>query len=216
MSNTPPNQTNQAATTGEAASPIAASASSDGSTCDSEGEPASPQPDSADIESLDNDHPTNEPPPTPEGFDVQLVMHVEDIDPPLADWLNAQLLRIAEAADITQGEVTLAIVDDDEMAPLHKEYKKVEGTTDVLTFDLREYDDDPIEGDIVICLDEATRQAAKRGHIVREELLLYAVHGLLHLQGYDDHDDDDFKHMHQRENELLKATGFAALFDQLD
>ena len=218
MTNTPPNEINSPNAKPDPASPIAASSANESSTSDSEGEPACTNPNQSpcDATHTDNELASGESPPVAGAFDVELVMHIDDINPPLTGWLDAQLCRVAAAAQIKQGIVTLAVVEDQEMASLHQEYKKVEGTTDVLTFDLREYDDDPIEGDIIICLDEAARQAAQRNHIVREELLLYAVHGLLHLQGYDDHDDEDFKQMHTRENELLKATGFAALFDQLD
>lgn len=114
--------------------------------------------------------------------------------------------------------MSLLLVGDAEMSRLHAQYKGDPSTTDVLTFDLRDKQgsgDEPIEGDIVLCVDEAARQAKQRGHETRIELLLYAVHGLLHLLGYDDHRAADFKRMHAKEDELLQAAGYGAVFNQL-
>jgi len=166
------------------------------------------------------------PPPAPEtgagspsgesGVRVGLELHTEDDDPPLSCWLDEQLAKAAAVLDVTCGNLELLIVDDEEMASLHLEYKDVEGTTDVLTFDLSEPTAGSgfVEGDIVICLDEARRQAQQRGHSVRKEALLYAVHGLLHLLGEDDHTEAAFSQMHQREDAVLTALGFGSVFDR--
>jgi probable rRNA maturation factor len=136
--------------------------------------------------------------------------------PPGRPWLAIALRRIAALAGLTRGRLGVAVVDAAAMADLHQRYSGVPGPTDVLTFDLR---DDPaadaasaIDGDVVLCLDVADRQARRRGHDTRLELLLYAVHGLLHLQGYDDHTAADARAMHRREDELLTAAGFGAVF----
>jgi probable rRNA maturation factor len=86
------------------------------------------------------------------------------------------------------------------------------GATDVMTFDLRDSPRDPLEGDIVISRDVAEREAKRRGHDTRLEILLYALHGLLHLRGYDDHRSADYRKMHTREDELLRAAGLGAVF----
>ena len=119
----------------------------------------------------------------------------------------------ARAASVRCGELSIAVVGDEQMAQLHEQYKDVSGTTDVLTFDLGEdLDENQIEGEIIVCLDEAARQAAQRGHSVRHELLLYVVHGILHLLGEDDHEPDDFKRMHDREDQILTRLGLGAVF----
>jgi probable rRNA maturation factor len=158
---------------------------------------------------------------------VDLNLQVADVDPPLAGWLDTQLARLARLAGAT-GELAVTVVDDATMADLHERYKNVPGTTDVLTFDLRDEPDTPdapdesdpaagavprVEGDVVVCLDEAARQSAARGHPVRVELLLYAVHGLLHLLGEDDQTPEQADRMHRREDALLEAAGFGAVFD---
>jgi probable rRNA maturation factor len=147
---------------------------------------------------------------------VSLVLNSPDTKPPLRRWLAAQLRRVAALADVRLGSITLVIVDDAQMGRLHGQYKDDPSTTDVLTFDLRESpdpdSDEPIEGDIILCVDEAARQAARRGHETRVELLLYAVHGLLHLLGYDDRRAADFRKMHAKEDDLLTAAGFGPVF----
>lgn len=112
------------------------------------------------------------------------------------------------------GEVRVRIVGDDEMAVAHEKYSGVSGTTDVLTFDLR---DDPSAGgpldtDILVCADEARRQAAARGLNVERELLLYIVHGVLHCLGFDDHDEAGHRAMHEEEDRVLEAIGVGRTF----
>jgi probable rRNA maturation factor len=149
------------------------------------------------------------------GLSVTVDLNTPDCDPPMTGWLGDQFARIAALAGVTHGRLTLAIVDDAQMTDLHERYRNEAGTTDVLTFDLREdstQPNEPIEGDIVICLDEAARQANQRGHDARLEALLYAVHGLMHLLGEDDHDEAGYQKMHRREDELLTLAGLGPVF----
>ncbi len=153
---------------------------------------------------------------------VTLVLDTADTDPPTAGWIEPMLDRAIDlggGANGVEAQLTVVLVDDERMAALHQQYTNVPGTTDVLTFDHR---DDPadadaaLHGDIVICRDVAQREAAARGHDARVELLLYAVHGLLHLLGEDDHDPDAYQRMHQREDLLLEQLGVGAVFHQSD
>lgn len=108
------------------------------------------------------------------------------------------------------GDVAIRIVGDSTMTALHARHCGIETTTDVLTFDHRR--DDAIDVDIAVCVDEAARSAAARGHHLERELLLYIVHGLLHCIGYDDHEPADFAAMHAEEDRLLEAIGVGATF----
>lgn len=148
------------------------------------------------------------------GLSIHLSLEAPDVQPPLGGWLEPLLLRIATEAKVTEGVLSIVLVDDARMGKLHDQYMGDPSTTDVLTFDLREDADDPLEGDVVICIDEAARQAAARGHETRLEVLLYAVHGLMHLLGESDEDDASFKHMHAREDALLQAAGLGAVFSR--
>ncbi len=119
-------------------------------------------------------------------------------------WLKSHAERALEHLK-ARGEVRVRIVDDTAMSNAHKQFSGVEGTTDVLTFDLSE--DDALDVDIVACFDQAQREAETRNHTTEQELLLYIVHGVLHCLGQDDHDPDDARAMHAREDETLRAIG---------
>lgn len=118
----------------------------------------------------------------------------------------------AERVDGRAHRVRIAVVDDGRMAAMHERHSGVSGTTDVLTFDMREDGDGPLDVDIVVCIDEARRQADRRGHVVERELLLYILHGALHCLGHDDRDPDASAAMHVREDEILAAIGVGAVY----
>lgn len=145
-------------------------------------------------------------------FQVHLRLLVPDTDPPVTGWLDQQLAVIGRLAHVRAGALSVVLVDDERMRRLHGQYKGRPATTDVLAFDLRDSADDPIEGDLVICLSEAQRQSALRGHEARVEILLYAVHGMLHLLGFDDKSEQAAQAMHHREDELLEAVGIGPVY----
>ncbi len=129
-------------------------------------------------------------------------------------------VRTVLAHTSAAGEVRVEIVGDAAMAEAHAEYLGVEGTTDVITFDLMggasapppEGESSPLDVDIMICADEATRQAGEIGHTVEDEMTLYILHGVLHCLGYDDTTEEGFTRMHAEEDRLLTAAGLGALF----
>ncbi len=110
-------------------------------------------------------------------------------------------------------ELSLALVNDARMAQLHQQFMNIPGPTDVLTFEL-EHDrrGNVTSGEVIVCVPEARRQAAERGIELRMELLLYALHGMLHLCGFDDRTDRGFRTMHRREDDILTALGFGPVF----
>jgi len=69
-----------------------------------------------------------------------------------------------------------------------------------------------VAGEVVVCVPYAVREAARRGVEARKEVLLYALHGMLHLCGFDDRTQRDFVRMHQREDDILKRLGVGAVF----
>jgi probable rRNA maturation factor len=137
---------------------------------------------------------------------------------PALRWLVDHARAAADALSAA-GEVRVRIVDDAAMAAAHERYSNVPGTTDVLTFDLRRcgtgvppVSSAPLDVDILICADEARRQAAPRGIPLEHELLLYIVHGMLHCLGEDDHDEVAGVRMHQREDRVLTAIGVGPVY----
>lgn len=157
-------------------------------------------------------------PPSVAGVELSFTLDADDTDPPAAGWLEPRLAEALRLTGVTSGSLSVTLIDDETMSRLHGEHCDDPTTTDVLTFDLSDIQGDAsdpfthIDGDLVICRNEAQRQASERGHDARAELLLYAVHGLMHLLGEDDRDEADYQRMHRREDELLTQLGLGPLF----
>ncbi len=145
-------------------------------------------------------------------LDVSLRLDL-DSEPSLGGWLEPKLARIADRLGVGAGTLTVATVDDGQMTRLNRQYHDTAGTTDVLTFDMRDPPGHgPLEADVVVCMDEAARQALRRGHDSRLEVLLYAVHGLLHLTGQDDRDPVAAARMHRLEDRLIAGEGLGPVY----
>lgn len=140
---------------------------------------------------------------------VSLTDETSRLAQPALVWLHQKATAAITALD-PAGELSVRIIADDEMAAAHQTHKNVPGTTDVLTFDLS--DNDSLDVDLLICLDEAKRQATARAHTPEQELLLYIVHGLLHCTGHDDHDEQQAQAMHKAEDEILAQLGVDATY----
>ena len=110
-------------------------------------------------------------------------------------------------------EMSLALVNDARMSDLHVEFMGIPGPTDVLTFPI---DQDArgrvTSGEVIVCVPQARRQAKRHTIPLRLELLLYSIHGMLHLSGYDDRTPRDFATMHRTEDEILTELGFGPVF----
>lgn len=101
----------------------------------------------------------------------------------LRDFAAAALAECRQYSDDDQfalcqlPEVEVAIVSDAVIAKVHVDFMDIPGATDVITFE---------HGEIVISAETAASYATDHGHTADEELALYIVHGLLHLNGFDD------------------------------
>ncbi|MEW6273280.1 MAG: rRNA maturation RNase YbeY [Thermodesulfobacteriota bacterium] len=132
------------------------------------------------------------------------------------------LRRLARAALRHLGEdgseLSIALVGDDEMQRLNRDYRGKDRPTDVLAFAQREGEGLPGEaasgllGDVVIALPTAERQASERGHGVERELAELLVHGVLHLLGYDhERSPAEARRMFAKARKVLAALGGADL-----
>lgn len=119
--------------------------------------------------------------------------------------LRALAAHVLRCEGIARAEVSVGLVDDAAIAPINWRYLNHQGPTDVITFPLSPPDSDELAGEIVISAETAAREAAARGLDPADELRLYLVHGLLHLCGLDDRDENDRRRMHARQDELLGA-----------
>ncbi len=127
-------------------------------------------------------------------------------------WIVDHLKKLAAHMSLS-GQMVLSFVDDAEMDRLHRQHLNIAGTTDVLTFDMRDDDSDPtVDVEAVVCVDEAARQAQEHAHDTRTELLLYALHALLHVNGFDDTTPAKHKKMHAEEDRLLALIGLGPVY----
>jgi len=128
--------------------------------------------------------------------------------PGLARWLAA----VAPAR--ARGTVVIALVTDAEIRALNRRYRHTNQPTDVLSFpadpDAAAPDNEGALGDLAIATGVARRQATAAGHAYATELKVLALHGLLHLLGYDHHAADDRGRMARLEARLRRAGGLEA------
>ena len=117
-----------------------------------------------------------------------------------------------------QTEVDITLVDDAAIHELNRTYRGIDRPTDVLSFALDEgeeepeVDDDEIEhllGDVIISAPTAVRQGEEYGHGLEREMTYLAVHGMLHLLGYDHMEEKDKLIMRKREDEVLRRLDLA-------
>ena len=110
-----------------------------------------------------------------------------------------------------ESEVAVVFIDNDAMSFLHKEWMGLDGPTDVMSFHMDELrpgtHEAPAEGllgDIVISPTVAAEHAEQGGHKVADEIALLVTHGLLHLLGFDHHDEDEKHKMFSTQDQLLE------------
>ena len=118
--------------------------------------------------------------------------------------------RAAAAAALHGGRAGLALsvvfVPEEELTALHAEHLGDPTPTDVITFDLG--DGGGPQGELYVSVDRALAEASQRGVPAERELLLYVVHGVLHLCGHDDHEPHDRARMRAAERAVLEQLGY--------
>jgi probable rRNA maturation factor len=114
---------------------------------------------------------------------------------------------VLEGEGIREARVSLAFVDNRTIHDLNRRYLNHDEPTDVLSFPMSGRGAKCLEGELVIGVEVAKAQAEERGHAVAAELVLYVIHGLLHLCGHDDRSDRDRKKMRERERHYLMQLG---------
>ncbi|HOX39751.1 MAG TPA: rRNA maturation RNase YbeY [Candidatus Brocadiia bacterium] len=122
------------------------------------------------------------------------------------------LLNVVKRALADSGlswEVSLAVVGDEEIARLNKQYLGKARPTDVLSFRLDDEGDETAMGQIVISADTAAREALAREIPFRDEIALYAAHGALHLLGHLDGTAEERRRMMTLEFVVLSDSGIS-------
>jgi probable rRNA maturation factor len=128
---------------------------------------------------------------------------------PQAERLRAAVEGILRDARVTEGSLSIAIVDDATIHELNRKYLDHDYPTDVLSF-LLEREGNRLEGEVVVSFETAATCAARYDWTADDELLLYLIHGTLHLVGYDDDTPDARTAMRAAESRYLAAAGVQA------
>ena len=121
--------------------------------------------------------------------------------------LKSAAVAVLEGEGIRDAKVTIAFVDNPHIHRLNKQFLNHDEPTDVLTFPSSPPGARKLEGDIAIGMEIAREYAADRSHEVKLELMLYVVHGCLHLCGYTDTDDESAAEMRVKERQYLAQLG---------
>lgn len=116
--------------------------------------------------------------------------------------IRRAVLEVLTEEGITSGQISVAIVDDETIHEINLRHLEHDYPTDVISF-LLESTDGYLDGEIVVSADTARAVAADLGWPAENELLLYVVHGTLHLVGYDDQSEPDRELMRSRERHHL-------------
>lgn len=149
-------------------------------------------------------------------LDLAIQVEATEEEKKAIEWIEKALRAAVDVEKLPPVEVSVTIVDNRAIQQMNKEYRKVDRPTDVLSFPLWEPDEEwviPEEeeavslGDIVISLPKAIEQANEYGHSLDRELGFLAVHGFLHLLGYDHDTKEEEEEMFQRQEEILGRIG---------
>ncbi|EOD4296779.1 rRNA maturation RNase YbeY [Staphylococcus pseudintermedius] len=134
------------------------------------------------------------------------------------DWYT-QIRDVLEFAKNEEGidedaELSVTFVDKAEIQEINRDYRQKDKVTDVISFAFEEEEDifegmdvPRVLGDIIICKDVAAEQAEQYGHSFERELGFLALHGFLHLLGYDHMTEEDEKVMFGRQKDILNQFG---------
>lgn len=126
----------------------------------------------------------------------------------------------AEKEEIEEGtELSVTFVDNARIQEINKEYRNKDAATDVISFALEEMGEDEVEiigadiprvlGDIIISIERTKEQAEEYGHSFDRELGFLALHGFLHLLGYDHMNKSDEVIMFTKQKDILDEYGLS-------
>lgn len=136
-----------------------------------------------------------------------------EISDTLMQKLKLVLEKVLEEHNMPNSEVCVIFVDDDFIHDLNEKYRGKAQSTDVLSFNMQEHEEDnqkhfsetnETTGDIIISAETAARQCEEYGHNLEKEISYLTVHGLLHLLGYDHDTEERKKEMRSLEKEILR------------
>ena len=127
--------------------------------------------------------------------------------------LKKAVRLVLQDAGLRSAEISIAVVNDVQMHELNRQYLQHNYPTDVLSFVLdHDKESKSLDGEIIASSEYAAREAARYGWATEDELLLYVIHGCLHLVGFDDTTPEGQQTMRAAEAKYLAAFGLEHRF----
>ena len=109
-------------------------------------------------------------------------------------------------------EISVSIVDNEEIREINRQFRSIDRATDVLSFPMLTFAEgeeaEVVLGDIIISLERAKEQAEEYGHSLKREIAFLTAHSMLHLLGYDHMEPEEEAEMFRRQKEILLQAGF--------
>ncbi|WP_449620614.1 rRNA maturation RNase YbeY [Robertmurraya sp. Marseille-Q9965] len=151
-------------------------------------------------------------------LNIDFLDETNELSEEMLSTLEELLNFAARKEEVEAGsELSVTFVSNDRIQEINREYRDKDYATDVISFALEEMGEGEIEvsggdiprvlGDIIISIKKAEEQAEEYGHSFEREMGFLAVHGLLHLLGYDHENEEDEKIMFGRQKDILDEYG---------
>ena len=137
---------------------------------------------------------------------IEILIESTEINPPDQHMLIEAIQNTLDAEGKFNADITLKFTGDKEMCHLNQTYRQIDHTTDVLSFNQDYIDPETGRlylGDIVISLEQAQKQAEENQKSLHEEYVRLAIHGTLHLLGYDHAEPDEEADMWELQESLV-------------
>ncbi|SFJ35033.1 MULTISPECIES: rRNA maturation RNase YbeY [unclassified Bacillus (in: firmicutes)] len=154
------------------------------------------------------------------GLIIDFIDETEEVKEEYVDMIQQLVEKAAEIESVEDGaELSVTFVSNERIQEINREYRDKDQPTDVISFAMEDIGEGEMEivgvemprmlGDIIISIPRAKEQAEEYGHSFDRELGFLAVHGFLHLLGYDHMTEEEEKVMFGKQKEILDAYGLA-------
>lgn len=148
---------------------------------------------------------------------IDFIDETEQLDDQALAFVGKVLEHAAQHEKTGEAEVSVTFTDDEAIRAINRDYREKDQATDVISFSMEEQGEDEVAiigetgprllGDIIISVERTKLQAEEYGHSFERELGFLAVHGFLHLLGYDHMNEQDEKEMFGKQEEILTSLG---------
>ena len=153
-------------------------------------------------------------------LEIDFIDETNEIEEAAQQLVENILQFAAQKENIDEGtELSVTFVDNSRIQEINKEYRNKDAATDVISFAMEEMGEDEMKivgadiprmlGDIIISIERTKEQAAEYGHSFDRELGFLALHGFLHLLGFDHMTESDEKIMFTKQKEILDEYGLS-------